>query len=108
MDSATGESVFEVASDENGVLLLAYHLYDARGGLVADSNGFQHFPDGLTICCGEGEELLHVPRDLTASVHYRLYSSSALLLTWSDGMRTKILPYLRMDGVAHNWTPPSS
>jgi hypothetical protein len=108
MDSATGESLLEVASDENGVLLLAYHLYDARGRLVADSNGFQHFPDDLTIRCGEGEQLLHVPRDLTASVHYRLYNSGALLLTSSDGVRTKILPYLRMDGVAHNWTPPDS
>lgn len=108
MDSATGESVLEVASDENGVLLLAYHLYDAGGRLIAESDGFEHLLDGLTICCDGGEQLLHVPSDRTAPIQYRLYNSSGLLLTWSDGVRTKICPHLRMDGVAHNWTPPQS
>ncbi len=98
----------EVASDENGVLLLAFHLYDASGRLIAESAGFEHFPDGLTVCCDAGEQLLHVPRDLTAPIQYRLYNSNGLLLTWSDGVRTKIYPHLRMDGVARGWTPPDS
>lgn len=97
-----------MASDENGVLLLAFHLYDSGGQLVAESDGFRHFPDGITICCEAGEELLHVPRDLTAPVHYRLYNSVGLLLTCSDGARTRICPPLRMDGVAHGWTPAES
>ncbi|MDP3766977.1 MAG: hypothetical protein U1B78_02325 [Dehalococcoidia bacterium] len=108
VDSATGESVLQVASDENGVLLLAFHLYDANGRLIAESDGFQQFPDGLTVRCDAGEQLLHVPRDLNAPVHYRLYSPDGLLLTWSNGVRTKIYPHLRMDGVAHGWTPPDS
>lgn len=108
MDSASGEGVLEVASDENGVLLLAFRLYDAAGRLIAESDGFKRFPDGLTVCCDAGEQLLHVPCDPTAPVQYRLYNSSGLLLTWSDGVRTKIYSHLRMDGVAHGWTPPDS
>lgn len=97
-----------MASDEDGVLLLAFHLYDASGQLVAESEGFEHFPDGLTVCCDAGEQLLHVPRDITASVQYRLYNSTGRLLTCSDGMRTKIYAQLRMAGVARGWTPPDS
>jgi hypothetical protein len=108
MDSASGESVLQVASDQDGVLLVAYHLYDAGGRLIAESDGFERLRDGLTICGEGGEQLLHVPSDHTAPIQYRLYNSSGLLLTWSDGARTKICPHLRMDGVAHNWKPPDS
>lgn len=94
-----------MACDENGVLFLAYRLYDAAGRLIAESDGFEHCPDGLTVRCDGGEQLLHVPRDRAAPVRYRLYSSAGLLLTWSDGVRTKIYPNLRMDGVARGWTP---
>ena len=97
-----------MACDENGVLLLAYHLYDARGQLAAESDGFAKLPDGLTICCDGGEQLLHVPRELDAPLQYRLYNPSGLLLTWSDGSRTKIYPNLRMEGVARGWALPSS
>jgi hypothetical protein len=107
VDSASGENILEVASDENGVILLAFRLYDARGRLTAESSGFEQFPDGLTVKCKGGEQLLHVPRDPTAPVKYRLYNSSGRLLTWSDGARTKIYAQLRMDGVAHGWVPPA-
>ena len=108
VDSVSGESVLEVASNAQGLLLLAFHLYDAKGRLAAESDGFQHFPTGVTVCCEGGEQLLHVPGDLGAPVHYRLYNSSGLLLTWSDGARTKINPHLRMEGVARGWTAPVS
>lgn len=108
MDSASGERVLEVASDENGAVHLCYHLYDGIGRLIAESQGFEQFPDGLTISCEKGEQLLHIPSDLTASVKYRLYNSGGRLLTWSDGARTKIYPQLRMEGVATGWTPPAA
>ena len=106
VDSASGESILEVGSDENGVVLLFFRLYDAGGQLIAESDGFEHFPDGLTVNCQKGEQLLHVPSDLTAPVQYRLYNSSGRLLTWSDGVRTKIYAQLRMDGVGRGWAPP--
>jgi hypothetical protein len=96
-----------VASDENGVVLLWFRLYDARGRLTAESRGYEHFPDGLTIKCKGGEQLLHVPRNPSTPVKYRLYNSAGRLLTWSDGARTKIYPQLRMDGVAHGWARPA-
>lgn len=47
-----------------------------------------------------------MPQDPAEPLRYRLYNSEGLLLTWSDGARTKIYPYLRMDGLAHGWTRP--
>jgi hypothetical protein len=96
--------VLEVASDEDGVVLFAYQLFDARGRLIAESKGFKHYPNGLTIRCGGGELLLKIPPDPRAPVQYRLYNSSGRLLTWSDGSRTKIYSHLRMDGVQRGWT----
>jgi hypothetical protein len=89
------------------VLLLSYHLYDARGELIADSDGFAQVAEALTICCGGGEQLLHVPLEPEVPLQYRLYNPTGLLLTWSDGSRTKIYPNLRMEGVARGWSLPS-
>ena len=88
------------------MLLLSYHLYDETGRVAADSHGFQHYPRGLTIASEAGEQLLGVPKNPSEPFQYRLYNSEGLLLTWSDGARTKIYPCLRMDGTAHGWTRP--
>ena len=106
-DAASGEGILQVASDENGRLLMAYRLYDAKGLLVADSEGLGHYPDGLTIRCSRGEVLLDVPADCSNDVRYRLYNSSGSLLTQSDGARTVIYSLLRMEGVGRGWAPPS-
>jgi hypothetical protein len=108
VDSASGERVLEVASDEHGNVLLWYRLYDALGQLIAESDGFEHHNGGINIKCRKGEQLLHVPSNLTAPLKYRLYNSGGRLLTWSDGERTKIYPQLRMEGVATGWTPPAA
>jgi len=106
LDAVSGEDVFQVASDEDGLVFIAYHLYDASGSFVAESAGLGHFPDGLTVRCAAGELLLDIPVDSAADIQYRLYSRTGQLLTSSDGARTKIYPPLRMEGVARLWVPP--
>jgi len=108
IDAVSGEDIFQVASDENGLLFMAYHLYDARGSLVAESAGLGHFPDGLTVRCAGGELLLDIPADPANDVQYRFYNSTGQLLTSSDGARTRIYPPLRMEGVGRLWVPPSA
>lgn len=93
-----------MASDESGVPFLAFTLYDAEGQLIASSNGFERFPDGLTVHSEAGELVLHVPADSSAPVQYRLYSPNGHLLTCSDGLRTRVYGELRMEGVARGWT----
>ena len=105
-DAVSGEDIFQVASDEHGLLFMAYHLYDACGSLVAESAGLGHFPDGLTIRCGGGELLLDIPADSAGDVRYRLYNNTGRLLTTSDGARTMVYPPLRMEGVGRLWVPP--
>ena len=107
-DATSGEGILQVASDESGRLLLAYRLYDARGLLVADSEGLGHYPDGLTVRCSGGELLLDVPKDSSNDLRYRLYNSDGHLLTQSDGARTVIYSLLRMEGVGRGWVPPTA
>jgi hypothetical protein len=106
-DASSGQDIFQVAVDEAGQLLMAFHLYDAHGSLVAESAELTPYPEGLTVRCAGGEVLLDVPADASADVQYRLYNGEGALLTWSDGARTKIGPLLRMESVARNWAPPA-
>jgi len=85
-----------LAVDPEGLVQVAYHLYDSKGSLVAESSGLQHFPAGLTVRCKAGELLLSVPRDNDKPVRYRLYNHQGSLLTSSDGGRTRIYGLLRM------------
>lgn len=85
---------------------MAYHLYDARGQLVAES-ALEHVPEGLTVRCRAGELLLDIPKDAGVAIQYRFYNGSGLLLTASDGARTRIYPLLRMEGVNRYWAPPA-
>lgn len=105
-DATSGEGILQMASDENGLLLMAFRLYDSTGSLVVDSEGLGTYPDGLTVRCTNGELLLDVPADSGDDVQYCLYNSDGALLTKSDGVRTRIYPLLRMEGVGRNWTPP--
>lgn len=107
IDATSGEDILQVASDENGLLFMAYHLYDASGSLVAESVGLELCSDGVTVHCAEGELLLEIPIDSGGYVQYRLYNSDGRLLTSSDGARTTIYPLLRMESVGRHWTPPA-
>lgn len=106
-DAASGEAILQIASDENGLLLMSFHLYDATGALVADSEGLTHYPKGVTVKCSRGEVLLDVPSESSADVSYCLYNSTGYLLTRSDGVRTVIYSLLRMEGVGRGWAPPA-
>jgi hypothetical protein len=106
VDALTQESILQLASDERGLHLIAYHLYDSRGAFVAESEGLQHYPDGLTVRSSRGEALLVVPPDSNKRIQYRLYNGSGNLLTSSNGIRTMIYQLLRMEGVARDWAPP--
>ena len=109
VDSPSGECVLQGGSDGSGEIFLAFHLYDSRGALVAESAGFEQLADGgLKVKCAKGELLLDIPRDMSANIRYRLYNAEGSLLTWSDGARTKIYPNLRMDGTGRGWSPNGS
>lgn len=107
VDSPSGEHVLQVATDADGVLVIAYHLHDDRGALVAQSAGLEELPLGLTILSDRGHLLLSIPPDIGGVIQYRLYSGNGTLLTYSDGVRTKICPNLRMEGVARLWARDS-
>jgi hypothetical protein len=98
VDTANEEVLLEIAAGENGLPLIAFHLYDASGALVADSHGRQTFPEGLQVRGGTEEVLLLLPTSPEESIHYRIYSSAGRLLACSDGARTQIFGGLRMDG----------
>ena len=106
IDATSGEDILQVALDENGLLFLAYHLYDASGALVAESVGLELCSERVTVHCAEGDLLLEVPINCDGYVQYRLYNSNGHLLTSSDGERTQIFPLLRMESIGRNWTPP--
>ncbi len=82
----------------NGAVSIAFRLYDALGTLVAESAGVDAPPDGLTVRCRGGELLLKIPKKPEAAIQYRLYNCEGRLLTTSDGERTKIYGFLRMEG----------
>lgn len=72
IDSVSGEHVLQVAADEEGVLRVAYHLYEDGGSLVAKSAGLEQLPFGLAIHSDSGDLLLHVPAALGGHIQYRL------------------------------------
>jgi hypothetical protein len=108
VDSSSGEGILQLAADATGRLLIAYRLYDRNGTLVASTDGFEDVPAPMTVKCKKGEVLLDVPKDHEKHIRYRLYGASGQVLTWSDGVKTKIYGSLRMDGVAHGWVPPKN
>lgn len=108
LDATSGEAILQLACDAEGLLFVAYHLYDASGAFVAESAGLVRLLPGLAIRCAKGEMLLDVPADCNRSVCYCLYNSDGRLLTISDGVRTKIYPLLQMTGVARLWSPPTA
>ena len=106
VDALTQENILQLASDVDGLHLMAFRLYDSRGSFVAESDGLQHYPDGLTVRSSRGESLLVVPPDSNKRIQYRLYNRTGNLLTSSNGVRTMIYQLLRMEGVDRDWTPP--
>ncbi len=98
IDASSNEVVLKIQVDSQGRPLIAYHLYDARGRLVADSPEPREFPDGVQVRAEDDELLLDIPSDQQCHICYHLYSRQGQPLTVSDGMRTQVYPALRMDG----------
>jgi hypothetical protein len=102
-DAVSGEAVLRIACDEEGVLLVAYRLFDRAGGLVAESELVS--PEfGLAVHSSQGDLLLSLPAALGGQIRYCLYNSDGMLLTQSDGVSTKIYSQLRMESVGRAWT----
>ena len=97
VDSELSEVLLTFSSDETGSTQVSFCLYDSQGALVQDSEGFQRFPEGLVVRDACGELLLDLPAEADAFVQYRLFNRSGRLLTWSDGARTQIFGFLRME-----------
>jgi hypothetical protein len=97
VDSELGEVLLKFSSDEDGNTKVAFCLYDEHGVLVTDSLGLQPYPEGLTVRDVMGETLLDLPARADGPVCYRLFNRTGRLLTWSDGSRTQIFAFLRME-----------
>ena len=98
IDTSSEERLLEVQCDAGGEDLVAFHLYDGKGTLVLDSGGPKPFPHGTEVRDENDELLLLVPEGAEAHVQYRLYNRSGILMTCSDGVRTQVFRYLRMEG----------
>ena len=102
VDARSAESILQLASDVDGLHLVAFRLYDSGGSLVAEREGLEHYPDGVSIRSNGGELLLSVPRNADENIRYRLYGHDGDLLTSSDGVRTMIYQRLRTEGGGRN------
>ena len=98
IDTSRDEVLLRFQIDPQGLPLIGFALYDASGSLVADAPELQSYPEGVTITAPDGEVLFAVQPGEPATVTYRLYNHKGTLLTVSDGTRTQIFGYLRMDG----------
>lgn len=97
IDSASQEILLRVASSDRGEPLVAFRLYDADGALVAETEDFTHFPVGVRVVAACGDVLLDVPAPPEGHITYRLYNREGRLLTCSDGQRTQVFAFLRME-----------
>jgi len=103
IDAIDNEVLLMFSADADGNTLVSFCLYDAHGELVAKNEGPHFYPEGLKVESAEGELLLEIPTEPEAIVRYRLFNHGGQLLTSSDGARTQIFGFLRMEsGVADN------
>lgn len=103
MDAGSAESLLQIAADADGIHLVSFRLYDSGGSLVAEREELQHYPDGVSIHTSAGELLLSVPKNAEDNIQYRLYGHDGVLLTSSDGIRTRIYQRLSMEVGGRNW-----
>ena len=90
------EALLQFCWMEDGSIGMSFHIYDASGRLVADSGGISPVSP-VRITDQDGEVLLDVPEEIGRPIQYRLYNKSGSLLTASDGARTQIFGFLKMD-----------
>ena len=103
VDAGSAESLLQLASDADGLHLVAFRLYDSGGSLVAEREDLEYYPDGVSIHSSGGELLLAVPKNADENIQYRLYGHDGELLTSSDGVHTMIYQRLSIEGGGRNW-----
>ena len=96
LDSVLEEALLQFSWKEDGSIEMAFHIYDALGQLVADSGGDAPVA-AVVILAEDGEVLLDIPAGPDLHIRYRLYNQTGRLLTTSDGARTQIFSYLKME-----------
>jgi hypothetical protein len=97
IDSSSHEVLLRIACSQTGESMIAFRLYDSCGALVAQTDGFMPFVDGIKVVAGDGEILLEVPPQPQDQIRYRLYNRAGHLLTCSDGLRTQLFAFLHME-----------
>ncbi len=97
IDSASEEVLLRIACSATGESKLAYCLYDSQGTLVAKTEDFGSFPEGVSVVAECGDVLLDVPSSPEGHITYRLFNRDGRLLTCSDGHRTQVFAFLRME-----------
>ena len=63
IDAIDNEVLLMFSADADGNTLVSFCLYDAHGQLVANNEGPQFYPEGLTVESDEGELLLEIPTE---------------------------------------------
>jgi hypothetical protein len=97
IDNENHETLLRVGCSAEGQPIVAFHLYDCNGNLVAETEAFTSFPTGVRITANNGDVLLNIPEAPEEQITYRLYSRGGALLTCSDGQRTQVYAFLRME-----------
>jgi hypothetical protein len=97
LDSSSNEALLELTWGADGAPLLAFRLYDCEGRLVAESSEAAPITRAVFVAAKDGEVLLDVPADPEMHIRYRLRNRLGQLVTCSDGERTQIYGYLKMD-----------
>jgi hypothetical protein len=97
IDNEFQEVLLRIGCSADGEPLVAFRLYDCTGALVAQTDAFTRFPTGITVQASDGTVLLNVPEPPLDSITYALYNRQGHLLTCSDGQRTQVYAFLRME-----------
>ncbi len=97
IDNQNQEVLLRIGCSLEGLPMAAFRLYDSCGGLVSETPTLTSFPNGINVVAPNGDVLLNVPVSTTEQITYRLYNRTGLLLTCSDGQRTQVFAFLRME-----------
>ncbi|HEY7268594.1 MAG TPA: hypothetical protein VH951_02085 [Dehalococcoidia bacterium] len=97
IDNQSQEILLRIGCSATGEPLVAFRLYDCSGSLVAQTDDFTSFPTGISVVAPDGSVLLEVPEPPLDQIAYRLYNREGHLLTCSDGQRTQVYAFLRME-----------
>jgi hypothetical protein len=97
IDNHNQEILLRIGCSADGEPMICFRLYDCTGTIVAETEDFVPFPGGIRVVAPNGDVLLQVPDSPQEQICYRLYNNEGSLLTCSDGQRTQVFAFLRME-----------